>query len=106
MDNTRGGPTFVVFLCDGDRSLRIVRCLSLRGAERAARLLEHALFRDMPEAGRTGARARAAAARTRWEVLLAQRQAYRLRPMSSLAMLGLGAAIVAAVLWTYFLRAH
>ena len=106
VDNTRGGPTFIVFLCDGGRSVRMVRCLSLRGAERAARRLEHALFHDMPDAGRTGARARAATTRTHWEVLLAKRRAYRPGPMSPLAMLGLGAAIVVAVLWSYFLRAH
>lgn len=84
----------------------MARCLSLRGAERAARRLEHDLFHDMPETGRAGARARAAAIRTRWESLLAKRRAYRPGPMSPLAMLGLGAAIVVAVLWTYFLRAR
>jgi hypothetical protein len=104
VENTRGGPTFVVFLGDGSRSLRMVRCLSLRGAEYSAQRLERALFLGMPEAGRAGARARAGSTRTRWEARLAKRRAYRRGPMSPLAKLGLGAAFLVAVLWTYFLR--
>lgn len=103
VENTRGGPSFIVFMCDGSRSMRIVWSLSLRGAERAARRLEYVLFHHMSEAGRAGARARAAATRTRWEALQTKRFAYRAGPMSPRAMLGIGAAIVVAILWSYLL---
>jgi len=106
-DHEKGGPTYVVFLTDGQRSVNMVRCLTLRGAERNALRIERMLFQGLAESGRAGARAKCAATRASWEAILAARTAYlnqSSRLVGRIALAWIVAVVVIAAAWSLFVR--
>ena len=104
----KGGPTYLVLLADGQRSVNVVRCLTLRGAERNALRLERILFQGLEESGRAGARAKCAATRARWEGILAARAEYvrqsSQRLVGRIALTLVVAVVVVGVAWSLFGR--